>query len=308
MALARLDRPGLMLYGGTIAPGRWRGHDVTIQDVFEAVGAHAAGRMTEADLVDLEAHACPGAGACGGQYTANTMSAVGEALGISPLGANSVPALDPRKAEVAREAGRQAVRLLRTGLRPSQVVTRAGIENAIRVVAATGGSTNAVLHLLAIAAEAGVPLEIDDFDRISAATPLLADLKPGGRFVATDLYRVGGVALVLGRLLDAGLLDGEALTVTGRTMAEELAGAAVDDADHDVVRGLDAPLKSTGGLVILHGNLAPEGCVVKVAGHERMLHTGPARVFDSEDDAFAAVAARRTQPNDAVARFFGVMS
>ena len=300
MALARLDRPGLMLYGGSIAPGRWRGRDVTIQDVFEAVGAHAAGRMSEADLRDLEGVACPGAGACGGQFTANTMSAVGEALGISPLGANSVPALDPRKEEVAREAGRQAVRALRDGLRPSQVITRAAIENAIRVVAATGGSTNAVLHLLAIAAEAGVPLDIDDFDRISAATPLLADLKPGGRFVATDLYRVGGVALVLRRLLDAGLLDGEARTVTGRTLAEELHAASVDEADRDVVHGLDAPIKPTGGLVILHGNLAPDGCVVKVAGHERLLHTGPARVFDSEEEAFAAVAARRIQAGDVV--------
>jgi dihydroxy-acid dehydratase len=300
MALARLDRPGLMLYGGSIAPGRWRGRDVTIQDVFEAVGAHAAGRMTEADLRDLEAVACPGAGACGGQFTANTMSAVGEALGISPLGANSVPALVPEKAEVARAAGRQAMALLRSGLRPSRILTRTSIENAIRVVAATGGSTNAVLHLLAIAHEAGIPLDIDDFDRISAATPLLADLKPGGRFVATDLYRVGGVALVLRRLLDAGLLDGSALTVTGRTMAEELAAAVVDTSDREVVRPLDDPLKPTGGLVILHGNLAPEGCVVKVAGHERLVHRGPARVFDSEDAAFAAVAAGAIRPGDVV--------
>ncbi|HJW20996.1 MAG TPA: dihydroxy-acid dehydratase [Candidatus Limnocylindrales bacterium] len=300
MALARLDRPGLMLYGGSIAPGRWRGRDVTIQDVFEAVGAHAAGRLSDADLRELEGVACPGAGACGGQFTANTMSAVGEALGISPLGANSVPALVPEKAEVARAAGRQAMALLRSGLRPSRIVTRAAIENAIRVVAATGGSTNAVLHLLAIAHEAGVPLEIDDFDRISAATPLLADLKPGGRFVATDLYRVGGVALVLRRLLDAGRLDGSAMTVTGRTLAEELAEASLDDADRAVVHALDDPLKPTGGLVILHGNLAPEGCVVKVAGHERLTHRGPARVFDSEDDAFAAVAERRIQPGDVV--------
>jgi dihydroxy-acid dehydratase len=300
MALARLDRPGLMLYGGSIAPGRWRGRDVTIQDVFEAVGAHAAGRMTEADLRSLEAVACPGAGACGGQFTANTMSAVGEALGISPLGANSVPALVPEKAEVARAAGRQAMALLQSGLRPSRILTRTSIENAIRVVAATGGSTNAVLHLLAIAHEAGVPLDIDDFDRISAATPLLADLKPGGRFVATDLYRVGGVALVLRRLLDAGVLEGSAMTVTGRTMAEELAVAAVDTSDREVVRPVDDPLKPTGGLVILHGNLAPEGCVVKVAGHERLVHRGPARVFDSEDAAFAAVTAGAIRPGDVV--------
>src|SRR3954470_8071046 len=246
MALARLDRPGLMLYGGSIAPGSWRGRDVTIQDVFEGVGAEAAGRITEAELRELEGVACPGAGACGGQFTANTMSAVGEALGISPLGANSVPALVAEKAEVARAAGRRAVELLREGLRPSQVITRASIENAIRVVAATAGSTNAVLHLLAIAHEAGVPLEIDDFDRISNATPLLADLKPGGRYVATDLYRVGGIALVMRRLLESGLLDGSALTVTGRTMAEELDAATVDDADRLVVHGVDDPIKPTG--------------------------------------------------------------
>jgi len=300
MALARLDRPGLMLYGGSIAPGRWRGRDVTIQDVFEAVGAQAAGRMSEADLRDLEAHACPGAGACGGQFTANTMSAVGEALGISPLGANSVPALDPAKAEVSREAGRQAVRLLEAGIPPSAILTRPAIENAIRVVAATGGSTNAVLHLLAIAHEAGIALDIDDFDRISAATPLLADLKPGGRFVATDLYRVGGTALVLRRLLDAGLLDGSPITVTGRSLGEELADADVDLSDREVVRPLDDPLQSTGGLAILHGNLAPDGCVVKMAGHERLTHRGPARVFDSEEAAFEAVAGRRIQPGDVV--------
>jgi dihydroxy-acid dehydratase len=300
MALARLDRPGLMLYGGSIAPGSWRGRDVTIQDVFEAVGAEAAGRITESELRDLEGVACPGAGACGGQFTANTMSAVGEALGISPLAANSVPALVPEKADVARAAGRRAVELLREGLRPSQVINRASIENAIRVVAATAGSTNAVLHLLAIAHEAGVPLEIDDFDRISNETPLLADLKPGGRYVATDLYRVGGIALVMRRLLEAGLLDGSALTVTGRTLADELAAATVDDGDRAVVHGLDDPIQPTGGLVILHGNLAPDGCVVKVAGHERPFHRGPARVFDSEDDAFAAVAARAIRPDDVV--------
>jgi len=228
------------------------------------------------------------------------MSAVGEALGISPLGANSVPAIHPAKAEVSRAAGRQAVALLRAGTRPSQVLTRTAIENAIRVVAATGGSTNAVLHLLAIAHEAGVALEIDDFDRISAATPLIADLKPGGRFVATDLYRVGGTALVLRRLLDGGLLDGSPLTVTGRSLGEELAAAAVDLAEREVVRPLDDPLKPTGGLVILHGNLAPEGCVVKMAGHERLTHRGPARVFDSEEEAFAAVTGRRIEPGDVV--------
>jgi dihydroxy-acid dehydratase len=228
------------------------------------------------------------------------MSAVGEALGISPLGANSVPALDPAKADVSREAGRQAVALLQAGTRPSEIITSAAIENAIRVVAATGGSTNAVLHLLAIAHEAGKALSIDDFDRISAATPLLADLKPGGRFVATDLYRVGGTALVLRRLLDGGLLDGSARTVTGRSLADELSSAAVDLAEREVVRPLDDPLKPTGGLVILHGNLAPEGCVVKMAGHERLTHRGPARVFDSEEAAFAAVAERRIQAGDVV--------
>ncbi len=300
MALARLDRPGLMLYGGSIAPGRWRGRDVTIMDVFEGVGEQAAGTITEAELRDLESHACPGPGACGGQFTANTMSGVGEALGISPLGANAIPAMHPDKAEASRRAGRQAVSLLERGIRPHEILTRGSVENAIRVVAATGGSTNAVLHILAIAHEAGVPLEIDDFDRISATTPLIADLRPGGRFVATDLHRVGGTALVLRRLAEAGMIDEGQRTVTGRTLGEEIASASVDVDDTEVVRPIGQPLKPTGGLVILHGNLASEGCVVKVAGHERLHHRGPARVFDSEEAAFAAVHDRRIEPGDVV--------
>ena len=299
MALVRLNTPGLVLYGGSIAPGRWEGRDVTIQDVFEAVGAHAAGKLTDAQLGALENSACPGPGACGGQFTANTMSMVCELLGVSPLSANGVPAMVAEKGDAARRAGQLVMELVRTDLRPRQIVTRAAVENAIAGVAATGGSTNAVLHLLAIAHEAGVDLEIDDFDRISERTPLLADLKPGGRFVATDLYRAGGIGLVAKRLRETGLLHRDALTVTGATIGEA-AGAAAEAAGQVVVRPVAEPLTPTGGLVILKGNLAPHGCVVKVAGHEPTTHRGPARVFDSEEAAFEAVGQGRIRAGDVV--------
>ncbi len=297
MALARLNIPGLVLYGGSIAPGSYHGHDVTIQDVYEAVGAHAQKRMSDADLLAMENSACPGAGACGGQFTANTMAMVCEFLGLSPMGSASVPALDARKPEVAQAAGAKVMELLSRDLRPRQILTRDAFENAIASVAATGGSTNAVLHLLAIAYEAGVGLSLDDFDRISERVPLLADLKPGGRFVATDLYHAGGTGLVAKRLDEAGLLHGSALTVSGRSIGDE-AKAANETAAQEVVRPLDRPIKPTGGLVILKGNLAPEGCVVKVAGHEHLHHRGPACVFDSEEAAFAAVQRGRIRAGD----------
>jgi dihydroxy-acid dehydratase len=299
MALVRLDIPGLMLYGGSIAPGRYQDTDVTIQDVFEAVGAHGAGRITAEELQALEDVACPGAGACGGQFTANTMATACEFLGISPLGSAGVPALDPLKNDVAFDMGRLVMQVLAQSLTARQVVSRQALENAIMAVAATGGSTNAVLHLLAIAREAGIPLAIEEFDAISARTPLLADLKPGGRFVATDLYRAGGTPLIARRLLEADLLHGDAITVTGNSIGEE-AQAGQETAGQEVVRTLDRPLKASGGLVILKGNLAPEGCVIKVAGHERLHHRGPARVFDCEEDAFTAVQAGRVQPGDVV--------
>jgi dihydroxy-acid dehydratase len=297
MALARLNIPGLVLYGGSIAPGSYHGHDVTIQDVYEAVGAHAQKRMSDADLLAMENGACPGAGACGGQFTANTMAMVCEFLGLSPMGSASVPALDARKPEVAHAAGAKVMELLKSDLRPKNILTREAFENAIASVAATGGSTNSVLHLLAIAYEAGVGLSLDDFDRISERVPLLADLKPGGRFVATDLYRAGGTGLVAKRLDEAGLLHGSALTVSGKSIGDE-AKAANETAAQEVVRPLDRPIKMTGGLVILKGNLAPEGCVVKIAGHEHLQHRGPARVFDSEEAAFAAVQQGRIQAGD----------
>jgi dihydroxy-acid dehydratase len=299
MALARLNVPGLMIYGGSIEPGRFQGHDVTIQDVFEAVGAHASGRMTEAELADIENHACPGAGACGGQFTANTMATATEFLGISPMGSASVPATDPKKDDVGFQAGVQIMELVRRDLRPCAILTRNALENAIASVAASGGSTNAVLHLLAIAREAGVELSIDDFDRVSARTPLLADLKPGGRFVATDLYRAGGIRLLAQRLKQAGVLHSECMTVTTKTIGEE-ASAAVETLGQEVVRPLDRPLKPTGGLVILKGNLAPEGCVVKIAGHDMQNFRGPARVFDLEEDAFAAVQQGHIRAGDVV--------
>ncbi len=297
MALARLNIPGLVLYGGSIAPGSYHGQNVTIQDVYEAVGAHAQKRMSDADLLAMENSACPGAGACGGQFTANTMAMVCEFLGLSPMGSASVPALDARKSEVAQAAGAKVMELLSRDLRPRQILTREAFENAIASVAATGGSTNAVLHLLAIAYEAGVGLSLDDFDRISERVPLLADLKPGGRFVATDLYQAGGTGLVAKRLNQAGLLHGSAVTVSGRSIAEE-AEAATETAKQKVVRSLNDPINPTGGLVILKGNLSPEGCVVKVAGHKHLHHRGPARVFDSEEAAFAAVQEGRIQAGD----------
>jgi len=288
MALARLNIPGLVLYGGSIAPGQFEGHPVTIQDVYEAIGAHARGGISDSQLKSLETAACPGAGACGGQFTANTMALVCEFLGIAPMGLSSVPATNAAKAQAGRCAGELVLDLLRRDITPSKIITKAAIENAITGVAATGGSTNSVLHLLAIANEAGIPLSIDDFDRISSRVPILADLKPGGRFVATDLYAAGGTALVAKRLLEAGLLRGDSITVTGRTLAQEAADAKETPAQ-EVVRKLDSPLKPTGGLVILKGNLAPEGCVVKVAGHNLQEFRGPARVFDNEEEAFTAV-------------------
>ncbi len=299
MALARLDIPGLILYGGSIAPGRFAGRDVTIQDVFEAVGAHAAGRMSDADLCEIEATACPAAGACGGQFTANTMATACEFLGLAPMGSGDVPAVDREKASVAEKAGALVMDVLKRGLRPSQIVTRESLENAIASVAATGGSTNAVLHLMAIAREAGVALGLDDFDRVSRRVPLLADLKPGGRFVAVDLHRAGGTRLVANRLVAAGALHQNAITVTGLTIGEE-AASAVETPGQEVVRRASAPLKATGGLVILRGNLAPDGCVVKVAGHDFGTYRGPARVFDSEEAAFEAVQAGRIHAGDVV--------
>ncbi len=299
MALARLDIPGLALYGGSILPGSYQGRDVTIQDVFEAIGAYHTGKMTEEQLTALERVACPGAGACGGQFTANTMATAIEFLGIAPMGSGDVPATDPRKDEVAREVGRLAVDLVRQGLRPRQIITRGALENAITAVAATGGSTNAVLHLLAIAREAGVPLEIDDFDGISSRTPLLADMKPWGRFVAKDLHDAGGMRLVARRLLEAGLLSADEMTASRRTIGQE-AQDAVETPGQQVVRPLSNPLAVNGGLVILKGNLAPEGCVLKVAGHEPTTFRGPARVFDREEDAYAAVKDRRISAGDVV--------
>jgi dihydroxy-acid dehydratase len=299
MALARLNIPGLILYGGSIAPGQFHGHSVTIQEVFEAVGAHGAGRMTDAELAELEGVACPGAGACGGQFTANTMAIVTEFLGIAAMGSGSVPANDPKKADVARAAGQRVMDLVQRGLRPRDIITHAAFENAIASVATTGGSTNAVLHLMAIAHEAGVDLALADFDRISARVPLLADLKPSGRFVATDLHAAGGSALVAKRLLEAGALTADAMTVTGRTIGAE-AAQAVETPGQDVVRPAAHPLKTTGGLVILHGNLAPEGCVIKVSGSDKTRHRGPARVFDSEEAAFGAVQQQAIQPGDVV--------
>jgi dihydroxy-acid dehydratase len=299
MALARLNIPGLALYGGSIAPGHLGDRDLTIQDVFEAVGAYSSGRIEEEQFKSVENTACPGAGACGGQFTANTMSTVMEFLGISPMGSNGIPATAAEKDEAAFNAGKLVVELLRRDLRPSQILTRKSIENAIASVAATGGSTNAVLHLLAIAREAGIELNIDDFDRISARTPLIADLKPGGRFVANDLYKAGGIQLVANRLMEAGLIHGDTLTVTGKTI-KEAAQEVKESFGQEVVRPMVNPLKPTGGLVILKGNLAPEGCVVKVAGHERLIHRGPARVFDREEDAFAAVQKGQIKAEDVI--------
>jgi dihydroxy-acid dehydratase len=298
MALARVDVPSLVLYGGAIQPGRWRDRDVTIQDVFEAVGACAAGTMTEAELADLEARACPGAGACGGQFTANTMAAAMTALGLSPMGANDVPATDDAKDATATACGALVMRALEQGIRPSALITRTSLLNAIAVCAATGGSTNAVLHLLAIAREAGVFLTLDDFDAVAARTPVIADLKPGGGATAVDLHRVGGVAIVVRRLAEAGLIE-DAPTVTGKSLFEE-ARAVHEREGQRVVVEVGAPLKKTGGFAILRGSLAPDGCVVKLSGHGKLTHEGPARVFDGEERAFAAVQAAEICAGDVV--------
>ncbi len=299
MALARVNVPGLVLYGGSIAPGRFDGREVTIQDVFEAVGAHAAGRMSDGDLRRLEASACPGAGACGGQFTANTMATACEFLGIAALGSGSVPAEAPARAAVARVAGRHVMALVRGRVRPRDIITKAAFDNAIAAVATTGGSTNAVLHLLAIAREASIPLSLCDFDRVSARVPLLVDLKPSGRYVATDLHAAGGNALVARRLLEAGAIDGSTRTITGRSLAAEAADAT-ETPGQDVVRPLSRPIAGSGGLVVLTGSLAPDGAVMKVSGAGRMQHRGPARVFDGEEAAFAAVQQHAIAPNDVV--------
>jgi dihydroxy-acid dehydratase len=299
MALARMNLPGMVLYGGTIAPGSYRGKDVTIQDVYEAIGANMAGKMSDADLRGLEDAACPGAGACGGQYTANTMSTVMEVIGLSPMGFNSVPAMDPQKDQISFDCGKVVMNVLQKGIRPRDILTREAFENAIASVAASGGSTNAVLHLLAIAREAGVDLEIDDFQTVSERTPLLADLKPSGRFVASDMHRAGGIGLLAKRLLDGKHLHASAQTVSGLTIGAE-AERAVETPGQEVIVPLNKPLKATGGLVILKGNLAPEGCVAKISGHERLEHRGPARVFESEEDAMAAVTAKKVKSGDVV--------
>jgi dihydroxy-acid dehydratase len=299
MALSRLDVPSVLLYGGSIAPGHWHGRDVTILDIFEAIGAHNAGEMSDEDLAELEAVASPGAGACGGQFTANTMACAFEALGISAGGSAMVPAEDEGKSTVAERIGELVIRVLAEDIRPSRVITRDSLENAIACVCASGGSTNAVLHLIALAHELGIELTMDDFERISRETPLYADLKPGGRFVATDLFAAGGVPVILQRLAARGILHTEAITVTGQTIGE-VAEAASEAPGQEVVRPLEAPLKPEGGLAILRGNLAPEGAVVKVAGTERRQQTGPARVFESEEECFRAVKAQQINPGDVV--------
>jgi dihydroxy-acid dehydratase len=299
MALARLDLPGLVLYSGSIAPGRLAGEDLTIVSVFEAVGAHGAGKLDAAGLQAIEEAACPGAGACGGQFTANTMACALEFLGLSPAGANEVPALDERKPEVARQAGELVVRLVGDDVRPRSILTRAAFENAITSFVSTGGSTNAVLHLLAIAHEAGVPLELEDFHRITTQAPIYADLKPGGRYVATDLYRAGGLGLLAKRLLEAGLVHPDVTNVDGRTLAE-IAATARETPGQRVITPLDAPVKKTGGIEIMYGDFAPEGCVIKLAGHDRTRHSGPAKVFEREEDCFQAVEDGAIQPGDVV--------
>lgn len=297
MALARVDVPSVLLYGGSIMPGKFKGIDVTIQDVFEAVGQHANGKMSLEDLVALEDVACPGPGACGGQYTANTMATVMEIMGISPVASASVPAMDSTKGDVSYNAGKVVMDVLRRGVKPSDIFTRKAFENAIASVAATGGSTNAVLHLMALAQDSGVDLELEDFDRISKNTPTLVDLKPGGNYVAADVHTAGGVQLITKRLIEGGYVDGSAPTVTGQTLAESVAHA-VDTPGQKVIHALNDPIKETGGLVILRGNLAPDGGVIKVAGGVRAKHTGPARVFESEEEAMAAVTEGKIKPGD----------
>lgn len=299
MALLRLNIPGLVLYGGSILPGHYKGRDLTVQDVFEAVGAHASGRIDDAELLAIENAACPGPGACGGQFTANTMATVMEIIGLAPMATASVPQVDPRKDDVARRCGQIIVEAVRANRRPRDIVTRTAFENAIASVAATGGSTNAVLHLLAMAREAGVDLDIEDFQRVSERTPLLVDLKPAGKYVAVDVDKAGGIPVIAKRLVDGKYVDPSALTITGRTLGEEAAGA-VETPGQEVIRPLSNPIKPTGGLVILKGNLAPEGCVIKVTGIERKIHQGPARVFDCEEEAMAAVTAGKIKAGDVV--------
>ncbi len=299
MALLRLNVPGVVMYGGSIMPGRHKGQDITLQDVYEAIGANAAGKISDDELLELENEACPGAGACGGQFTANTMATVMEIIGLSPFGSASVPQVDPRKDNVAHRCGEVAVEAVRENRRPRDIVTRAAFENAIASIAATGGSTNSVLHLLAMAREAEVPLAIDDFQTVSNRTPLLVDLKPAGKYVAVDVDKAGGIPVIAKRLLDGGYIDGSALTVTGRTVAEE-AAAAVETEGQKVIRPLSDPIKPSGGLVVLKGNLAPEGCVIKVTGIKRKGHTGPARIFDREEDAMAAVTRGQIKAGDVV--------
>jgi dihydroxy-acid dehydratase len=299
MAMLRLDIPGVILYGGTILPGKHKGHDVTIQDVFEAVGAHASGRIDDAELRDIEDHACPGAGACGGQFTANTMATVMELIGLAPMGTAAVPQVDPRKDDVAYRCGQIIMDAVKSDRRARSICTRQAFQNAIAGVAATAGSTNAVLHLLAMAREAEVPLSIDDFDGISARTPVLVDIKPAGRFMAADVDKAGGIPVIAKRLVDGGYVDGSAVTVTGRTFAEE-AAQAKETAGQEVIRALDQPLKPRGGIAILRGSLAPEGCVIKLAGHDKKVHRGPARVFDREEDAMQAVTQGSIQAGDVV--------
>jgi dihydroxy-acid dehydratase len=299
MALLRLNIPGVILYGGSILPGKHKGSDITIQDVFEAVGANAAGRISDRELREIEDHACPGAGACGGQFTANTMATVMELIGLSPMGTAAVPQVDPRKLEVSSHCGQIVMEAVRRDLKPRDIATRKAFENAIAGVAATGGSTNAVLHLLAMAREAGVPLSLDDFQTISNRTPVLVDLKPGGRFVAVDVDKAGGIGVIAKRLVDGGYVDGSTLTCTGHKFAEE-AARAKEAPGQEVIRPLSRPLKPTGGLAILRGSLAPEGCVIKLAGHDKLSHRGPARVFDREEDAMRAVTEGRIKPGDVV--------
>ena len=299
MALARLDRPGVVLYGGSIMPGYWRGKQVAVGDVYEAIGAAAAGKITDADLAELEQVACPGAGACGGQYTANTMSMMFEVIGLSPVGFNSIPQTDPAKKAAAEKIGAVAMNALDQDLRPSRILTRRAFDNAIAAVAASGGSTNAVLHLLALAREAGVELAIDEIDRISRRTPLLCDLKPGGRFAAVELHKAGGIALLTKRLIEGGFVDGDALTITGRTLGEECEDVK-ETSGQEVVAPLSRPLRDEGGLVVLRGNLAPEGCVTKITQHTPTSHRGPARVFNREEDALTAVLSGRIKPGDTV--------
>jgi dihydroxy-acid dehydratase len=299
MALLRLNLPGLVLYGGSIAPGKYAGRDLTIGDVFEAVGAHAAGTIDDRELLQIENAACPGAGACGGQFTANTMATVLEFIGLSPVGSASPGATDPRREKEGYKAGQLVMELLQRDLKPRDICTRDAFDNAIAAAAGTGGSTNAVLHLLAMAREAGVPLTIDDFDAVSERTPIIADLRPGGKYVALDVDAAGGVGLIAKRMIEGGLVRGSTLTPSGRTLAEETANIH-ETPGQVVVSTADRPFKTTGGIVILRGNLAPDGAVVKVAGHERLQHTGRARVFEREEDAMQAVGAREIVAGDVV--------